>query len=468
MFVGRTQELKFLEDRFEDPKGQLVVIYGRRRVGKTEILNQFSKDKAFFYHSCAERADREQADAFRSLLLRYADVPQTCDWEFLFRRILDLPPNANGKRLMIIDEFPYMAKGNRAIPSILQNLWDHVLKDENVMIVLCGSSVSFMENEVLAHKNPLYGRATGILKIKQLGFADSAEFFPKYTDLEKVIVYSVLGGVPYYLEMFDPNASVKDNICMKILRRGAPLREEAEFLLRQELRELSGYNAVIAAVATGRTSLNDIVQSAKVDSSKAMPYLTTLIGLDIVQKEHSLPSGSKDVGNASRGIYRLADSFYRSYYEFVQPMASVLDIGNVDAAYDRYMGPRLEEFASLTFEDICREYLLMKNALGGLPFMFSKIGRRWGKDFETDVVATDPHGKNVIFGDCKFKKGPYDRHDLERFVKSVPISEGTHLYLFSRGGFTSDAEAAASENGATLLTLSDIVQEMSEMRGKVP
>ena len=298
MFIGRKQELQFLEDKYNSKGGQLVVLYGRRRVGKTETLREFCKGKQHVFYSCREVSDKLQLRSFSQKLLRQnipaaSYVKEFSDWESALKSITELP-YGDSKKLLIIDEFPYMCKGNTSIPSILQTLWDEYLKDENVMIVLCGSAMSFIEKELLAEKNPLYGRATGIYKMESMGFYDAAKFFPNYSERDKIIAYAVLGGIPHYLKQFDPDISLEDNIKNNILTKGCALYSEVEFLLRQELRETSLYNSIIEAVALGNTKLNEIsVKSLIDDTSKTSVYLKNLIELEIVEREFSINGKSE-------------------------------------------------------------------------------------------------------------------------------------------------------------------------------
>lgn len=322
MFIGRKAELQFLEDKYAEPGGQLVVLYGRRRVGKTETLKQFCKNKSHVFFACTESTDKLQLKNFSEKMLR-EDIPakryitQFENWEQAFRSILDLP-YGSGKRLLVIDEFPYMCKSNSGIPSILQNLWDEILKDENIMLILCGSAMSFIEKELLAEKNPLYGRATGIYKMMEMGFYDAIQFFPAYSDRDKVILYSLLGGIPHYLKQFNPELTLAENIKKNILTKGCALYSEVEFFLRQELRETAVYNSVIEAVSLGNTRLNDIsLKSLVEDTSKTSIYLRNLIELGIVEREFSVDVSTKERANSNRGFYRVADHFFRFWYSFV-------------------------------------------------------------------------------------------------------------------------------------------------------
>ncbi len=334
MFIGREAELQFLENRYKAEGGQLVVLYGRRRVGKTETLRQFCKGKPHVFFACRECTDRLQLKSFSEKMMR-EEIPakqymdQFGDWEKAFRAVLDLPYN-DKKKLLVIDEFPYMCKDNPGIPSILQNLWDEIFKDANVMLILCGSAMSFMEKEILAEKNPLYGRATGIYKMTEMGFYDAIKFFPEYSEREKILLYAVLGGIPHYLRQFDRRLSLADNIKENILTKGCALYSEVNFLLRQELRETALYNSLIEAVALGNTRLNDISQKALVDdTSKTSVYLRNLMEIGIIAREFSIDAGTKERANLSRGIYRLTDNFFRFWYRFVPANMSAIDLPTI-------------------------------------------------------------------------------------------------------------------------------------------
>lgn len=245
MFIGRSDELKFLEERADAKGGQLVVLYGRRRIGKTELLRKFCEGRNHFFYSCTESTNAAQLASFSERLLR-ENIPASrylsrfSDWRQAFESIAELP--GEEKKIAVIDEFPYMVKGDHSIPSILQNLWDERLRNENIMLILCGSAMSFIEKKILAEKNPLYGRATGILKIKEIDFFDASLFLPRFSHEDKVAAYSVLGGVPHHLKQFDDGLPIGENIVRSIFRRGSALYSEVDFLLRQELRETAVYN----------------------------------------------------------------------------------------------------------------------------------------------------------------------------------------------------------------------------------
>lgn len=487
MFIGRESELNFLEDKYSQASGQLVVLYGRRRVGKTETLRQFCKGKPHVFFSCRECSDKMQLKAFSEKMLKEnisaaAYINEFADWEKAFRSVADLP-YGDKKRLLIIDEFPYMCKGNAAIPSTLQNLWDEFLKDENVMIVLCGSAMSFIEKDLLSEKNPLYGRATGIYKMTEMGFYDAIKFFPDYSDRDKVLAYSVLGGIPHYLRQFDSRLSLAENIKKNILTKGCALYSEVEFLLRQELRETPLYNSVIEAVALGNTRLNDISMKSLIeDTSKTSVYLKNLIELGIVQREFSVSESVKEKANTNRGLYKLTDNFFRFWYAFVFTNYSELEAGDVDGVYKYSVEPSLHEFAAAVFEDICREYVRELQKADALPFRYSKIGRWWGKttvrnkdsarqaESEIDILATSKDMSKYLVGECKFRNQPFRYSEfLDTKAKLISQQERAefYYYLFSESGFDEKiVETANLDSRIILRDLADIVSCKTSIKPK--
>lgn len=480
MFIGREQELEFLNSKYKSTGGQLIVLYGRRRVGKTETLREFCKGKPHVFFSCTQTTEKVQLRNFSNRMLK-ENIPagrylsEFGDWESAFRSALELPYGEE-KKLLVIDEFPYMCRGNKSIPSILQNLWDGELRDANVMIILCGSAMSFMEKELLAEKNPLYGRATGIYKMKEMGFYDAAKFFPDYSPRDLVLAYAVLGGIPHYLRQWDPKLSVDENIKKNILTKGCILYSEVDFLLHQELRETPIYNSIIEAVALGNTKLNDISQKSLVeDTSKTSVYLRNLIELGIVEREFSVDAKLREQANANRGTYRLTDNFFRFWYAFGFSNFSQLEDGDVEGVYEYVVKPALHKFASIAFEDVCREFVRQKQKENALPFRYAKMGRWMGKttvrdekalnglrvaETEIDLLCIDRDAKQYLVGECKFKKNPFSYAEyLDTLAKLEPLKKDAEFYyaLFSESGFEQKVIDCAKDNRTQLFSLEQIV-----------
>lgn len=481
MFIGRSSELKFLENKYKTDNGQLIVLYGRRRVGKTETLKKFCEGKPHVFFACRECTDKLQLKSFSEKMMK-EDIPakqyidQFADWDKAFRAVLDLP-YGDRKKLLVVDEFPYMCKDNSSIPSILQNLWDEILKDSNVMIILCGSAMSFIEKEVLAEKNPLYGRATGVYKMEAMNFYEAAEFFPEYSAKDKLTAYSILGGIPHYLKQFDPRQSLADNIKQNIFTKGCTLYSEVEFFLRQELRETSLYNSLLEAVALGNTRLNDISQKSLVeDTSKTSVYLRNLVQLGIVEREFSVDTASKEWGNRNRGIYKLADSFFRFWYAFAFTNYSALESGDAEGVCDFAVMPFIHEFSAFTFEEVCRQYIQELQKASVLPFRYARIGRFFGKttvrdtqkesglrvaETEIDILAISAQKKEYLVGECKLKNRPFSYGEYLNTVATLtPQKEQASFYyaLFSESGFDDKVEKeAALDKHIRLFSLEDVV-----------
>lgn len=462
-FIARETELAFLQERYDSRNGQLVILYGRRRIGKTETISHFCKDKNPVFFTCTQTEDSAQLKNFSHKLLSF-DIPQRryitefSNWEQAFLAVKDIPVLDGKKQILVIDEFPYMAKENPEIPSILQKLWDTELKNSNVMIILCGSAMSYIEKQILSEKNPLYGRSTGIYKMLPMPYFDSAKFFPNWNDRDKALSHAILGGIPYYLSQFEDLKSLKDNICSSILKRGAILYSEPEFLMRQELREPGTYNTIIQAVASGKTAFNEIQQSTLIEKGKLSVYLKNLVELGIASREFPVLSSEKEKQNAQRGLYRLKDSFFSFWYRFVFPNLSSLEFGDWENIYDSVVEPQLNEYASASFEDMCIDWLRVQNRNHRLPFIFTQIGRWWDKNTEIDIIAANEDKSELISAECKFHNSVVNDSALEKHLlknlSSLKKKENAsiHYWYFSWAGFTEQAKDYAKKNNIHLVT----------------
>ena len=472
LFVGRESELQFLNDAYESDNAEFIVLYGRRRVGKTELLNQFCKDKDAIFYTCREYTDTVQLKYFTEKVKTYNIsaldfVDSFSSWEHAFSSVMMLPTDK--KKLLIIDEFPYACKANASIPLILQVLWDEKLRHENVMIVLCGSAMSFIERDLLSEKNPLYGRTTGIYKLKPLPFCDAQKFFPNYSTEDKIIAYAILGGIPHYLKQFKKNLSLEDNVKKNVLRRGCTLYNEVEFLIKQELREPAVYNTIIEAIALGNNSFNDILTKTQIEKSKLSVYLKNLIELYIVEKEFPALSKDKAKSNASGGSYVLTDNFFRFWYSFAFRNLTDLENDDADGVWENDIQDSLHHFASKVFEQLSIEYIYAMNKAKALPFRISSASRYWGKtnqivdgktrsvNLEIDVLAPDSTKKKVIYGECKFTNEPFDMNEFKKLKSKVFIGDSVYYYLFSLSGFTDAVEnEAANNSNIKLISATDL------------
>lgn len=475
MFIGRKSELDFLNNQYKTQNAEFIVLYGRRRVGKTETLTEFCKDKPNIFYACNDYTDKKQFSAFTDALLDYdysarKQIRRFSDWEDAFSHLGDIP--TKDKLVIVIDEFPYMCKNNKSIPSILQNLWDHKLRNANIMLIICGSSMSFIEDEILASKNPLYGRTTGIYKMEQMPFYDAIQFFPNYSVEDKIIAYSILGGIPHYLKQFDPTLSIEENIKSKILTKGTVLFGETEYILHQELRETSVYTTILESISVGNNRFSEICESAQIESERLPFYLKSLLELGIIIREFPAMSTVKQYAKRQQGEYKVADNFFKFWFAYVYKYMSELSKGETQNIWQYVIKNDLHNFASKAFENVSIEYLRKLNRTASLPFPFLSIGRWWGKvtrideksqkpvsgSEEIDIVASDKDEKNFIIGECKFTNESFDLGQLKDLKAKITFPGNQYYYLFALNGFTDAVkkEAASSDN-ITLVKAEDML-----------
>jgi len=447
VFVGREKELSILSMRWKSEKFECVIIYGRRRVGKTALINEFCKNKPHIFFTGLESTVKENLQNFSQNIFeatgRTANAPIYTDFN---AALLDVAQIANNKRLaLVIDEFPYLAASYNGISSLLQKTIDHKYKNTKIFLILCGSSMSFMENQVLGAKSPLFGRRTSQIKLLPLNFFETVYFHPKYSLEELAILYGIAGGIPHYQLQFSEDLSLSDNIKQNLLEPSAYLFEEPINFLKQEVREPSNYNAIVQAIATGSSKLNEIATKTGLESSAAVGYLKNLISLSIVKKE--TPLGAK---NSRHSIYKITDPLFRFWYRFIPRNYSQLQNGMIDAVYKK-IEPHFSEYMGRVFEDICLEWLWEENAKEKLPFIFTEAGRWWGNDkikksqVEIDIIAKNE--QNLIFCECKWKNEPIKVDILKILKEKSNIFEcsSKYWYIFSKSGFSKECEKSTDE-----------------------
>ena len=370
-------------------------------------MTQFCKDKAGVYFAAKQQDDAGQRQDFNETMKRAgAPVSRMLEtlpnWEAGFRQLAALP--GSGKKVMVLDEFPYMAEGNPTLPSLLQHLWDHELQSADVMIVLCGSALSFMEKEVLSEKSPLFGRATRTIKVEPMLFDDVRQFFPQYDAVGAVLAYSVLGGTPYALNCFDSNRSVEENIREQLLSPSGRLWDYPTQLIAQECREPGRFNDILRTVATGSHRFSEIASKTVIQSPNLPRYLRSLAEMGFVERSFPADQSFKEKANSQRGLYDIADNLVAFWYRYVWPNFSVLNMGGAELVWKHQVAPRLNEIASFPFEEVCRQYLEKLNLKEKLPFAASRIGRWWDKNEEVDILAVPFEGGALLFGECNFRQ----------------------------------------------------------------
>ena len=365
------------------------------------------------------------------------------------------------KRLiLVIDEYPYVARSSKSLASTLQLLIDKYKDTSQLMLILCGSSMSYMEDEVLAYKSPLYGRRTAQMKIQPFSFEETCRCFKNFSDEDKALAYGIVGGTPQYLLQMDDRLSIEDNIKNTYLNPISFLYEEPTNLLKQEVREPSIYTAIITAIAVGASRMSDISNKVGEDSNICANYLKSLINLGIVKKE--TPYGEK---TSRKSIYSIEDNMFRFWYRFVPNNNSVIMRGAADIVYRR-IEPQLSEYMGAVFEEICKQYLWNLLLNGNSPVEFSELGRWWGNDpiekkqTEIDIMG-EQDKKTALFGECKWTNEKVDLGVLETLIKRSKLFSyiNVHLFLFSKSGFTKGCIDKANELGnVSLVTYADMLK----------
>ncbi len=460
-FYCREDELRKLNKRYADDKFECIVIYGRRRVGKTALINEFCKDKPTVFFSALNTTGKENLEALSRAIMSFErpDMEIAPEFRSYDAALDELTVLAKNQRVVfVIDEYPYLAKAKPAISAMLQHIIDHKWTESKMYLILCGSSMSFMEGQVLGKESPLYGRRTGQFKIEPLNYKETAVFHPNLSPEDNSLIYGITGGVPHYINKLDVRDSVDEALLDNFFDRSSYLYEEPGNLLKQELREPAIYNAIIKAIADGASRVNEIKTKVGEENSVVAKYLKTLIDLGIVKKETPITEKT-----GKKTIYLLADNFFRFWYRFVPSNMSAIDSGRISKIYQHSVKQYFPDYMGLIFEKMCQDYLLYYSE--DLPIELSEIGQWWGKDskkkkqIQIDIVGTPAEGKDYIIGSCKFRneKIGMDELDLLREYAAV-FGKGTnyHYYIFSKGGFTEGLFQAQECGEVRLVTLEEL------------
>lgn len=466
MFVGRERELVSLNRLYLSDKFEFAVIYGRRRVGKTALINRFISDKKAIYFMGVESNAKQNLENLSKNIIEFETGIQAETAFASFQAALEyvFKLAEKGRLILAIDEYPYVARSSKSLASTLQLLIDKYKDRSKLMLILCGSSMSYIEDHVLAYKAPLYGRRTSQMKIMPFDFAETCRCVQNFTDENKALVYGMVGGTPQYLLQMDDRLSIEENIKNTFLNPASSLFEEPENLLKQEVREPALYNAIITAIANGASRMSEISTKVGEDTSVCATYLKNLMALGVVQKE--APYGEK----ASRkSIYSIDDNMFRFWYRFVPENHSMIGRGAADLAYKR-IAPYLSDYMGKVFEEICKQYLWRLLLSGESPVQFKELGRWWGADpftrSQTEIDIMGEQDKDTaLFGECKWTNEKVDAGVLETLIRRSKIFHYSkiHLYLFSKNGFTKGCvEAADHMENVTLVRYKELLEKMTE------
>lgn len=445
MFYGRKIERKKLCTMFQTDGQMISLIYGRRRIGKSELIKQVLKETEIksIYYECKQTTEQNNVDSLAELISELFEFPKPAFenmevlLQFLFQKA------EKEQLILVLDEYPYLRENSKGLDSILQSVIDHYKDTSNMKLIVCGSYVDTMK-ALLEKQNPLYGRIDLTLNLKPMDYYESALFYSEFSDEDKVRLFSVFGGIPYYNRLIDSGKSVRDNIIDLIASPGARLENEVSMYLNSEISKITNANEVFEALAKGFSRYKDILDQSNVSSGPALiDILDKLMRMDVVAKEAPI----NDENNKKKSGYFISDNLSLFYYKYIFRNMSRLNIMDPDVFYDRYISDDFEtKYVPKSFERICKQYLIRKNRKGLMDEIFEKIGKYYyddpaeKKNGEFDIVTQDDRG--YIFYEAKFRKDPVTESIVQNEIRQVEQT-GLRCYkygFFSRGGFTCEKE----------------------------
>ncbi|MCH3918032.1 MAG: ATP-binding protein [Spirochaetia bacterium] len=448
MFCERTDELKKLQELYESKKFELAIIYGRRRVGKTTLIREFCKDKEAIYYLSIDATRQGNLEALSKEIQSYLYPGETLETYKDFETILSRIDKLSERKLIVaIDEYPYLAKSYPPISSMIQKHIDLKWKSGRMLLILCGSSMSFMEHQLLGYQSPLYGRRTAQFKIQPFTFFQSRSMLEGFSSQDQALLYAITGGIPEYLSALDLKKSTDDNIYNLFFDSNGRLVEEPHNLLLQELRHPGNYFTVLTALSNGASRLNEIATAAHISTSSCTNQLKSLEELHLIKKCYPF----KESGQAKKSIYRFEDQMFRFWYRFVMPNQSLIAMGNGMKFYQDHIKEQLAQFMEPVFESICMQYLWQPKVYAGLEIKFKQLSSWWGtnpntkQQEEIDIIGTD--GKALLVAECKWKNDPADKGVLATLRRRASLFPQQHkiLMIFSKTGFTTDLQDEANK-----------------------
>ena len=452
MFIGRTVEMSELNRLYGTGSFEMPVIYGRRRVGKTRLITEFIQGKKAIYFQARRTNAVANLHGFSQAILAGSVGAAGVSFRSFDEAFDALATMARTERLIVvIDEYPYLAQSNPEISSLLQDKIDHLYKETKLMLILCGSSLSFMEEQVLGYESPLYGRRTAQFKIMPLDFTTTLGLWQSMGREDAAVCYGMTGGIPAYIEKVDPTVSLEDNIKRLFLTPTGYLFEEPSNLLLQECRNPEQYDAIVQAIAQGRSKISEIASSMGIPASNVKSYVDKLASLGIVERELPLNETSN-----KRAVYLLSDRCLGSGTSLCR-RTLLIQNDMAEMAYRR-IEPHVSDYMGTVFELICRQYVYELARAGELGVVPATVGRWWGTDNRTrtqeeiDLIVDDGEGA-ALFAECKWRNEPAGEDVLEKLVYRSELFRRQHksYVIFSKRGFTQGCQEAAASRGDTKL-----------------
>ncbi|WP_462422927.1 ATP-binding protein [Fusobacterium pseudoperiodonticum] len=450
-YYPRTLRLQSWEVQREYKKeNSFVVIYGRRRVGKTTLIKEFIKEKKAFYFFAdkqnenlqIERFKNQIAENFKDEILKKIEIK---DWDTLFEYLI--MKISNEKFVLVIDEFQYLTLINKNFSSIFQRIYDEKLKDKNVMIILCGSLISMMYSETLAYDSPLYGRRTAQIKLQPIKFKYYDRFFKNKSTQDLIELYSITGGIPKYILSIDRDQSALYNIENNLFNKNNYIYSEPKFLLQEEVNDLSRYFSILNAISIGHTKMSSISSYLQINAGGISAYISKLIELDIIEKEVPI---TENIDNSKKVLYKIKDNYLKFWFAYIYPYQSYFEIENLTYVKNK-INNEFELYVSKIYEDLARESMWEN-----VPFPLLKVGRWWDKNTEVDIVALGENNK-IVFGECKYSKKQVCLSvlkELQEKAKNIKWNNNNreeYFILFSKSGFSEELEELAQKEKNIIL-----------------
>jgi AAA+ ATPase superfamily predicted ATPase len=469
-FINREQELKVLNEKWQYNIAQFFIIYGKRRVGKTELIKQFIKDKPAIYFLADKRTTADQLRELGQIVGSYFKDEILIkngfgDWIEAFSYLKT--KTTTEPLVLAIDEYPYLTENDKFTSSLFQKGWDEYLKNTKIFLILSGSSIAMMESETLNQSAPLFGRRTGQILVDPLNFSQSRKFFPEKSFSDFLNIYTITGGMPAYLKQFVDGGELSEEIKKKIFTKTAFLYNEVEFTLKEELRETKNYLAILRAIALGKRKLSEIVNEVGLDKATANKYISVLINLRLVEREVPITEDKPD--KSRRGLYKISDNFFVFWFQYIFPYKSYLEMDNYDYVlekmfsslkYDDNVNSGFKLITAQVYERVAVELLkTWQNKI----FSFERVGRYWDSDQEIDVVGLSSSENKIIFGECKWSEKPVGINIYEELKQKAAKVEWNrddrkeYYILFSKSGFTEEMIKIAKNDGVFLVEKDGLV-----------
>jgi AAA+ ATPase superfamily predicted ATPase len=472
-FIGRGNELRELNHLLEEPSA-MAAVYGRRRVGKTTLLLEWMRrsGQPSLYWMAKSATPQALRDSLAKAIWRWSypaemepQPPSFRDWEGLFREFARLIALSNRRLVAVFDEFPLAVQEDRSLPSFLQEAWDHFLKDKPVTLVLSGSHIGMMV-DMLEYTRPLYGRVTARLPIEPLPYAAVQDFLPRASSVERLAAYSVVGGIPAYLERFRDNRSTVDHIREHLFRKVGFFRSEPDQVVSELTRDSGRYLSILRAIAAGNHAAGEIAGLLRLGTSDITPYLKRLRDMRLIERRipASIPPNERE--STTRGRYHVRDHYLRFYHRFVEPNADLIEQGLTELAWQRISEQMRAYIGQYAFEEICREWILLQARQGRLPFTPEIVGSEWNAGAQVDVAALNHRERRMLLGECKWTAERIDRAVVTELVyQKAPLvlpdqDWRVDFCFFSRAGFTPAAEAEIKEHGGQAVTFAAVDRDL--------